>query len=130
MMVAVVVPVDIELTQDFASTSPGSYTITIGGGGAKDSTSTRIDGSDTVFSTITSTAVGGGGFRSNTDSSTGRGADGYLTEVGICLVLIQVQEDLEIPTIFATTRSQRIFKVPLLIQFMEEEWWWCWCYWF
>ena len=43
------------------STSPGSYTVTVGGGGAGSATNAGSDGNDSVFGTITSTGGGGGG---------------------------------------------------------------------
>ena len=43
------------------STSPGSYTVTIGGGGSGSPSGQGSDGSDSVFGTITSYRGGGGG---------------------------------------------------------------------
>ena len=57
------------------SVSAQSYSITVGAGGAKDTTATIYggNGSDSVFSTITSTGGGGGGsYYGNATNETGR----------------------------------------------------------
>jgi hypothetical protein len=55
----------------FALTSGTSYTITVGGGGAGSTVTTArgTNGSDSVFSTITSTGGGGGGSASGTTNT-------------------------------------------------------------
>ena len=71
------------------STSPGDYTVTVGGGGAGGvNTSQTPDGSDSVFGTITALKGGGGGARTggsnpvNPGRSGGSGGGGSGAESG------------------------------------------------
>ena len=58
------------------STSPGSYTVTIGGGGSGSPSGQGSDGSDSVFGTITSYRGGGGGQGSQNSGPANEGRPG------------------------------------------------------
>ena len=71
--------------QTSRSITAGSYTVTIGAGGAAVSTGSRNSGTNTIFDTITANGGGGAGFASNDSSGnpssggSGGGGGGYFS---------------------------------------------------